>query len=144
MAEQLATLVFDIQSFSGGITDYEGVQSVEPQINDAELTTHRRTGKKYPSVMEQTQTDEFPVVLGITTRDAMVPLQLIAAGTQDWTVVGKADNGKTVTIVVTGGRARRPRSRWNARPNQFGEVTVEIVAVSADGDTLPITITKST
>jgi len=141
--EQLAALISDITQFSDGTTDYEGITSADPRVNSAELNPIRRTGRKYATEIDETHSEDFPVVVGISTRDALAMLPLLAAPQGTWTIKGQASDGDIATVPISNGKFRKPRMRWDNRPSSYGTVDLELVAVSTDGTALPIAVTKA-
>lgn len=140
MADQLAKMVFDIDRVDDGTTQYEGITSFDPRVNHPELQAIRRGGNKLATEIHETAQDDFPVVCGVTTRDQLAMLPLLAASNGTWTITGKASDGGVVTVTISNGQWRRPRAQWNNRPSDLGQVSLELVAVSADGSALPITV----
>ncbi len=138
MADIAPTLLYDISVFQVGTDKYEGIRGANIQINDPELLTHREEGDKYASVMEVTFTEEFPVMIGIVTRDVAQALNLIALAAATVIITGKTSGGGTLTATITGGKFRRPRMSWDTSPRNWGTTNLELVAVSADGSALPI------
>lgn len=144
MAEVAGIRIYDIALFQVGSDTYEGITEAAVQINDPEIAPIRKTGHAYPSQMQVTQTNEFPVVLRIRTADMAQMLALLAAAAANVIIQGKVAGSVTNKVItVTNGKFRKPSQRIGTDPGRFGETNLECVAVSADGSALPIAISDA-
>ena len=147
MAEVASIQITDIVSLvvTDGTTPstYKGIREAQVQINTAELVPYRDEGLKYPTEIHETATDELPVVARIRSAaiNQLLTLLGLAATFSTVIITGKVNSGGANQVVTLSNCTfRRPRGSFNVNPTQFSELDLEIVASSADGSALPITI----
>ena len=136
--------ITNIVSVTQGTNTYKGVRSVDVIADAGQLAPILEEGDLYPTGLENLGMADFPV----TTRcnfetDTDVMLQMIAEAVGSLVIVYKvAGGGANKTITISNHKFRRKTTplALGASTGRFVTTSIEGVAYSADGDTLPIAV----
>src|SRR3989304_3754632 len=141
MAVVAAVRIVNIISVTQGTIVEEGVRSVTITADKGRLLPILKEADLYPTASENVGTADFPVTTQIAFEQSAVNMLALLAESVGTLViiVKKAGGAGNVTITITGHQFRRlgvPQSLQG-----FGRPTIDGVAYSANGTTLPISAT---
>ena len=138
MADVVAVRITNIVSITQGSNKYIGVRSVTVTAEIGALKPVLVEGHLYPTDMENVGTPDFPVGLGVVfEQDGANMLALMAEAKASCVVVYKAAaGGSNKTMTIANNKFRNMSHSQNLQ--DFGRPSVNSVAHSSDGSTLPI------
>lgn len=142
MATVNAIRIKNIVSFAHGSDTYKGIRSVQIQVNKGNVVPVLNEGLQYATSAENLGTDQFPVTGSVEFESAAIMMTLLAAAKGTTVIVGKAD-GSNADQTFTISNNQFNQASQNQVLQQFGRLTLQFAAHSADGAALPLAITSA-